>query len=155
MIIIKSVGNFIKGLLPFVFRKSKSIIALINGVLSSVLGDIFQGQDYTQRLLAEGKYKGQMQVVNERIKEVFEDKNIEVRDGSDGNVVIVGRKKPYVRIMGLEEETAFIAISMERTTVGIDFIVEIPRELADKESEIRNWLNSIVFAGVGFGVKIV
>lgn len=155
MIIIKSVGNFIKGLLPFVFRKSKSIIALINGVLSSVLGDIVQGQDYTQRLLAEGKYKGQMQVVNERIKEVFEDKNIEVRDGSDGNVVIIGRKKPYVRIMGLEKETAFIAISMERTTVGIDFIVEIPKASGVNEEDVKQWLDAIVMAGVGFKIRRV
>lgn len=155
MIRIKSVGNFIKGLLPFVFRKSKSIIAMINGVLNSVLGDIVQGQDYTQRLLEEGKYKGQMQVVNERIKEVFGDKNIEVKDGSDGNVVIIGRKKPYVRIMGLEEETAFIAIPMERTTVGIDFIVKIPEGSGVNEGEIKQWLDAIVMAGVGYEIRRV
>lgn len=155
MIRIKSVGSFIKGLLPFVFRKSKSIIALINGVLSSVLDDIVQGQDYTQKLLAEGKYRGQMQVVNERIKEVFGDKNIEVRDGSDGNVVIVGRKKPYVRIMGLEKETAFIAIPMERTTVGVDFIVEIPKASGVNKEDVKQWLDAIVMAGVGYEIRRV
>jgi hypothetical protein len=116
--------------------------------------EIIAAQRYVNQLKEAGKYLGQAQVVSERIVKLF-GKGIVVKDGSNGNVVIVGRESPYIQIIRNDVEGMFLTVPIARTTVGIDFIVEIPRELADKESEIRNWLNSIVFAGVGFEVKIV
>lgn len=154
MIRIKSVSRFIYGLLPFCIRKSKTIRCLVNSVTDKMNQEIIEGQRYVDKLKEAGKYVGQAQVVSERIVKLF-GKGIVVKDGSNGNVVIVGRESPYVQIIRNEKEGMFLAIPMERTTVGIDFVVEIPRELRDKEAEIRSWLNGIVFAGVGFEVKIV
>lgn len=154
MIRIADTGRFVIGLLPFVFRKSKSIWVLIYALLLKIMVEIDQGQNFVEDLVEKGKYLGQAQVVSERIVELFGE-GIVVKDGSNGNVVIVGKESPYIQIIRNEKEGMFLAIPMERTTVGIDFIVEIPRELKDKEAEIKNWLNSIVFAGVGFETKIV
>jgi hypothetical protein len=154
MIRIESVSKFIYGLIPFCLRKSKSVRCLVNSVTDKMNQEIIEGQRYVEQLKEAGKYVGQAQVVSERIVKLF-GKGIVVKDGSNGNVVIVGRESSYVQIIRNDDEGIFLALPIARTTVGIDFIVEIPRELADKESEIRNWLNSIVFAGVGFEVKIV
>lgn len=154
MIRIADIGRFVIGLLPFVFRKSKSIWVLIYALLLKIMVEIDQGQNLVKDLVEKGKYLGQAQVVSERIVELFGE-GIVVKDGSNGNVVIVGRESPYIQLIRNDVEGMFLAIPMERTTVGVDFIVEIPRELKDKEAEIRNWLNTIVFAGVGFEVKIV
>jgi hypothetical protein len=154
MIRIESVSKFIYGLIPFCLRKSKSVRCLVNSVADKMNQEIIEGQRYVKQLQEAGKYLGQAQVVSERIVKLF-GKGIVVKDGSNGNVVIVGRESPYIQIIRNDVEGMFLAVPIARTTVGIDFIVEIPRELKDKEAEIRNWLNSIVFAGVGFEVKIV
>lgn len=154
MIRIADIGRFVVGLLPFVFRKSKSVRCLVDSVTDKMNQEITEGQRYVKQLEEAGKYLGQAQVVSERIRELFGE-GIVVKDGSNGNVVIVGRESPYVQIIRNDVEGMFLAIPMERTTVGVDFVVEIPRELRDREAEIRIWLNSIVFAGVGFEVKIV
>lgn len=154
MIRIKSVSKLIYGLIPFCLRKSKSVSCLVNSVTDKMNQEIIEGQRYVDKLKKAGKYVGQAQVVSERIVKLFGE-GIVVKDGSNGNVVIVGEKSPYIRIVRNDVEGMFLAIPMERMTVGVDFIVEIPRELKDKEAEIRNWLNGIVFAGVGFEVKIV
>lgn len=154
MIRIKSVSKLIYGLIPFCLRKSKSVSCLVNSVTDKMNQEIIEGQRYVEQLKEAGKYVGQAQVVSERIVKLF-GKGIVVKDGSNGNVVIVSRESPYIQLIRNDVEGMFLAIPMERTTVGVDFIVEIPRELKDKEAEIRNWLNTIVFAGVGFKVKIV
>lgn len=154
MIRIKIVSKLIYGLIPFCLRKSKSVSCLVNSVTDKMNQEIIEGQRYVAELKEAGKYVGQAQVVSERIVKLF-GKGIVVKDGSNGNVVIVGRESPYIQLIHNDVEGMFLAIPMERMTVGVDFIVEIPRELKDKEAEIRNWLNTIVFAGVGFEVKIV
>lgn len=154
MIRIVDIGRFVIGLLPFVCRKSKSIWVLIYALLLKIMVEIDQGQNLVKDLVEKGKYLGQAQVVSERIVELFGE-GIVVKDGSNGNVVIVGKESPYIQIIRNEKEGMFLAIPMERTTIGIDFIVEVPIGLADKEAEIRSWLNTIVFAGVGFEMKIV
>lgn len=154
MIRVKSISRFIYGLLPFCIRKSKTIRCLVNSITDVLQGDVVVGQANVDSLKKEGRYRGQVQVVSERIVELFGE-GIVVRDGSDGNVVIVGRESPYIQIIRNDVEGMFLALPMERTTVGVDFVVEIPSGLADNEAEIRNWLNGIVFAGVGFEVKIV
>ena len=154
MIRIVDTGRFVFGLLPFVFRKSKSIWVLVYALLFKLMVEIDQGQNLVEDLVEKGKYLGQAQVVSERIVKLFGE-GIVVKDGIDGNVVIVGRESPYIEIIRNDVEGMFLAVPMERTTVGIDFVVEIPRELRDREAEIRSWLNGIVFAGVGFETKIV
>lgn len=154
MIRIESVSKFIYGLIPFCLRKSKSVRCLVDSVTDKMNQDIIEGQRYVEQLQEAGKYLGQAQVVSERIVKLF-GKGIVVKDGSNGNVVIVGRESPYIQIVRNDDEGMFLAVPIARTTVGIDFVVEIPRELRDKEAEIRNWLNTVVFAGVGFEVKIV
>lgn len=154
MIRIVDIGRFVVGLLPFVFRKSKSLWVLTYSLVLKLMVEINQGQSLIKELEEKGKYLGQAQVVSERIVELFGE-GIVVKDGSNGNVVIVGRESPYIQFIRNEKEGMFLAIPMARTTVGIDFIVEIPSRLANRDAEIRNWLNTIVFAGVGFEVKIV
>lgn len=154
MIRIKSVSRFIYGLIPFCLRKSKSVRCLVDSVTNKMNQEIIESQGYVKQLKEAGKFVGQAQVVSERIVKLF-GKGIVVKDGSNGNVVIVGRESPYIQLLRNDVEGMFLAIPMERTTVGIDIVVEIPRELADKEAEIKNWLNGIVFAGVGFEIKCV
>lgn len=147
--------NYAGNLLPFVFRRSKSIGAMVIAITFKQNEEVTKAQRLVIDLVDKAKYKGQFQVVNKRIKEVFGNSNIEIVDGSNGNVVIVGKKSPYIRIMGIEIDKAFISLPMSRTTVGIDFVVYVPAELERRESEIIAWLNSVVFAGVGFEIKYV
>lgn len=147
--------SYVGNLLPFVFRRSKSIGAVVIALTFKQNEEVTKAQRLVIDLVDKAKYKGQSQVVNERIKEVFKNSNIEIVDGSNGNVVIVGKKSPYIRIMGLREDNAFISLPMSRTTVGIDFVVYMPAELERRESEIIAWLNSVVFAGVGFEIRYV
>ncbi len=147
--------NYVGNLLPFVFRRSKSISTLVQALVLKMHLETNEAQTYIVSLMEAGKYKGQFQVVSERIREVFRDDRIRIEDGSDGNILVVGRKSPYVRVMGLDRDRAFISLPMNRTTVGIDFIVYVPTELERRESEIIAWLNSIVLAGVGFEIKYV
>lgn len=155
MIRIGSLMNYAGNLLPFVFRRSKSIGAMVIAITFKQNEEVTKAQRLVIDLVDKAKYKGQFQVVNKRIKEVFGNSNIEIVDGSNGNVVIVGKKSPYIRIMGIEIDKAFISLPMSRTTVGIDFVVYVPAELERRESEIIAWLNSVVFAGVGFEIKYV
>lgn len=144
------IGNqtkLVNGLMPFVLRKGKSLSFLMNQLLRRLMNDISAGQQRTEELLDAGKLLGQQQVMAEELRRRF---GAELVDGSDGNVVLFGEEKPYVRLVG--GGIGLLVLPMEKTSVGEDFVVEVADELtAERVSE---WLDSYVFAGVGYVVRV-
>jgi hypothetical protein len=120
----------------------------MNQLLRRLMNDISAGQQRTEELLDAGKLLGQQQVMAEELRRRF---GAELVDGSDGNVVLFGDEKPYVRLVG-DGIKEMQVLPQERTSVGEDFVVEVADELtAERVSE---WLDSYVFAGVGYVVRV-
>ena len=144
------IGNwtrFVNGLMPFVLRKGKSLSFLMNQLLRRMMNDISAGQQTTKELLDAGNLLGQHQVMAEELRRRF---GAELIDGSDGNVVLFGEEKPYIRLVG--GGIGLLVLPMENTSVGEDFVVEVEDEqTAERVSE---WLDSYVFAGVGYVVRV-
>ena len=139
--------RFVNGLMPFVLRKGKTLSFLMNHLLRRMMNDISAGQQTTKELLDAGKLLGQHQVMAEELRRRF---GAELIDGSDGNVVLFGEEKPYIRLVG--GGIGLLVLPMEKTSVGEDFVVEVEDEqTAERVSE---WLDSYVFAGVGYVVRV-
>lgn len=147
MLRIDKQTKLVNGLMPFVLRKGKSLSFLMNQLLRRLMNDISAGQQTTEELLDAGKLLGQQQVMAEELRRRF---GAELIDGSDGNVVLFGDEKPYVRLVG--GGMGLLVLPMEKTSVGEDFVVEVADEqTAERVSE---WLDSYVFAGVGYVVRV-
>lgn len=147
MLRIDNWTRFVNGLLPFVLRKGKSLSFLMNQLLRRLMNDISAGQQTTEKLLDAGKLLGQQQVMAEELRRRF---GAELVDGSDGNVVLFGEEMPYVRRVGGGK--GLLVLPHEKTSVGEDFVVEVKDEqTAERVSE---WLDSYVFAGVGYVVRV-
>lgn len=147
MLRIDNWTRFVNGLMPFVLRKRKSLSFLMNQLLRRLMNDISAGQQTTEELLDAGKLLGQQQVMAEELRRRF---GAELVDGSDGNVVLFGEEKPYIRLVG--GGIGLLVLPMEKTSVGEDFVVEVENEqTAERVSE---WLDSYVFAGVGYVVRV-
>lgn len=144
------IGNqtkLVNGLMPFVLRKGKTLSFFVNQLLRRLMNDISAGQQTTKELLDAGKLLGQQQVMAEELRRRF---GAELIDGSDGNVVLFGEEKPYIRLVG--GGIGLLVLPMENTSVGEDFVVEVADEqTAERVSE---WLDSYVFAGVGYVVRV-
>lgn len=147
MLRIDNWTRFVNGLMPFVLRKRKSLSFFVNQLLRRLMNDISAGQQSTKELLDAGKLLGQQQVMAEELRRRF---GAELVDGSDGNVVLFGEEKPYIRLVG--GGIGLLVLPMEKTSVGEDFVVEVENEqTAERVSE---WLDSYVFAGVGYVVRV-
>lgn len=144
------IGNqtkLVNGLMPFVLRKGKSLSFLMNQLLRRLMNDISAGQQRTEELLDAGKLLGQQQVMAEELRRRF---GAELIDGSDGNVVLFGEEKPYIRLVG--GGIGLLVLPMENTSVGEDFVVEVEDE--QTAEMVSEWLDSYVFAGVGYVVRV-
>lgn len=147
MLRIDKQPKLVNGLIPFVLRKGKTLSFLMNQLLRRLMNDISAGQQTTEELLEAGKILGQQQVMAEELRRRF---GAELVDGSDGNVVLFGEEKPYIRLVG--GGIGLLVLPMEKTSVGEDFVVEVADEqTAERVSE---WLDSYVFAGVGYVVRV-
>lgn len=139
--------RFVNGLMPFVLRKGKTLSFLMNQLLRRMMNDISAGQQTTKELLDAGNLLGQHQVMAEELRRRF---GAELIDGSDGNVVLFGEEKPYIRLVG--GGIGLLVLPMENTSVGEDFVVEVEDE--QTAEMVSEWLDSYVFAGVGYVVRV-
>lgn len=147
MLRIDNWTRFVNGLMPFVLRKGKSLSFLMNQLLRRLMNDISAGQQRTEELLDAGNLLGQHQVMAEELRRRF---GAELIDGSDGNVVLFGEEKPYIRLVG--GGIGLLVLPMENTSVGEDFVVEVEDE--QTAEMVSEWLDSYVFAGVGYVVRV-
>lgn len=147
MLRIDNWTRFVNGLMPFVLRKGKSLSFLMNQLLRRMMSDISAGQQTTKELLDAGNLLGQHQVMAEELRRRF---GAELIDGSDGNVVLFGEEKPYIRLVG--GGIGLLVLPMENTSVGEDFVVEVEDE--QTAEMVSEWLDSYVFAGVGYVVRV-
>lgn len=147
MLRIDNWTRFVNGLMPFVLRKGKSLSFLMNQLLRRMMNDISAGQQTTKELLDAGNLLGQHQVMAEELRRRF---GAELIDGSDGNVVLFGEEKPYIRLVG--GGIGLLVLPMENTSVGEDFVVEVEDE--QTAEMVSEWLDSYVFAGVGYVVRV-
>lgn len=147
MLRIDNWTRFVNGLMPFVLRKGKTLSFLMNQILRRLMNDISAGQQTTKELLDAGNLLGQHQVMAEELRRRF---GAELIDGSDGNVVLFGEEKPYIRLVG--GGIGLLVLPMENTSVGEDFVVEVEDE--QTAEMVSEWLDSYVFAGVGYVVRV-
>lgn len=147
MLRIDNWTRFVNGLMPFVLRKGKTLSFLMNQLLRRMMNDISAGQQTTKELLDAGNLLGQHQVMAEELRRRF---GAELIDGSDGNVVLFGEEKPYIRLVG--GGIGLLVLPMENTSVGEDFVVEVEDE--QTAEMVSEWLDSHVFAGVGYVVRV-
>lgn len=147
MLRIDNWTRFVNGLMPFVLRKGKTLSFLMNQLLRRMMNDISAGQQTTKELLDAGNLLGQHQVMAEELRRRF---GAELIDGSDGNVVLFGEEKPYIRLVG--GGIGLLVLPMENTSVGEDFVVEVEDE--QTAEMVSEWLDSYVFAGVGYVVRV-
>lgn len=147
MLRIDNWTRFVDGLMPFVLRKGKTLSFLMNQLLRRMMNDISAGQQTTKELLDAGNLLGQHQVMAEELRRRF---GAELIDGSDGNVVLFGEEKPYIRLVG--GGIGLLVLPMENTSVGEDFVVEVEDE--QTAEMVSEWLDSYVFAGVGYVVRV-